>query len=583
MSQLSQYREVWLVDFEFTAPTGSRPTPLCVVAREYHSGRLVRRWLGEGEVVPPFPTGPDSLFVAYYASAEVGCHLVLNWPVPARILDLCAEFKCRTSGLTVPCGRDLLGALTCHRLDGIAAAEKEEMRHLAMRGGPYTPDEQRALLDYCQTDVDALAKLLPAMLPTIDLPRALLRGRYMAAVARMEWTGVPIDTETLSRLRDHWEGIKDGLIARVDADYGVYEGRSFRADRFKAYLARTGIPWPTLPSGEVALDDDTFREMSRAHPEISPLRELRHALSQLRLNDLAVGPDGRNRCMLSAFGSRTGRNQPSNSRFIFGPAVWLRGLIRPGPGQAVAYVDWEQQEFGIAAALSGDVTMQEAYRSGDPYLAFAKQAGAVPRDATKKTHGSVRDLFKACVLAVQYGMGEVSLAQRIGQPTARARELLALHRQTYPAYWRWSGAAVDRAMLHGKLHTVFGWEVHAGPEANPRSLANFPMQANGAEMLRLACSRLTEGGVAVCAPVHDALLVEGPADLVEEVVDRTEAVMREASEVVLGGFPLRTEAKVVRHPDRYMDDRGRKMWDTVQDELRKAMRPEPHDHVAGTS
>jgi hypothetical protein len=40
--------------------------------------------------------------------------------------------------------------------------------------------------------------------------------------------------------------------------------------------------------------------------------------------------------------------------------------------------------------------------------------------------------------------------------------------------------------------------------------------------------------------------------------------MREASEWVLPGFPLRTDAKVVRHPDRYVDDRGRRMWDTVR-------------------
>jgi DNA polymerase I-like protein with 3'-5' exonuclease and polymerase domains len=293
------------------------------------------------------------------------------------------------------------------------------------------------------------------------------------------------------------------------------------------------------------------------------MHDLRHALGEMRLNTLAVGPDGRNRVLLSAFAARTGRNQPSNSRFIFGPAVWLRGLIQPGPGRAVAYVDWEQQEFGIAAALSGDPAMMEAYRSGDPYLAFAKQAGAVPADATKKTHGPTRDLFKAAVLAVQYGMGEVSLAQRIGQPVARARELLGLHRQTYPTYWSWSEAAVNHAMLRGRLHTVFGWEVHVGAEANPRSLANFPMQANGAEMLRLACSLATEGGIEVCAPVHDAILVEGPADSIEAVVSGTQAVMRQASEVVLGGFPLRTDAKVVCHPDRYMDERGRRMWDTV--------------------
>src|SRR5262249_19146772 len=198
-----------------------------------------------------------------------------------------------------------------------------------MRGGPYNEGEKVALVDYCQTDVDALARLLPAMLPRIDLPRALLRGRYMAAAAHMEWTGVPIGTGTLARLRTGWEGVQEALIDRIDAQYGVYEGRSFRRDRFAAYLERSGIPWPRLASGELALDDDTFREMARSHPqEIGPLRELRYALGQLRLNDLAIGPDGRNRVLLSAFAAKTGRNQPSNSKFIFGPATWLRGLIK---------------------------------------------------------------------------------------------------------------------------------------------------------------------------------------------------------------------------------------------------------------
>ena len=71
--------------------------------------------------------------------------------------------------------------------------------------------------------------------------------------------------------------------------------------------------------------------------------------------------------------------------------------------------------------------MMEAYRSGDPYLAFAEQAKAVPADATKESHRAQRDQFKACVLAVQYGMGAESLATRIGQPVAFAKELLRLH------------------------------------------------------------------------------------------------------------------------------------------------------------
>src|SRR5262245_8244036 len=614
--------------------------------------------------------------------------------MPARILDLFAEFRCLTSGLPVPCGNGLLGALAYFGLDGLAAAEKEGMRQLALRGGPYDAGERLALLDYCQSDVDALARLLPAMLPTIDLPRALLRGRYMAAAARMEWQGVPIDAEALDRLRRGWDRIKGRLIAAVDRDYGVFvptgqralnpettlgaailreaeaenidphrlaeavnfvwseereatedlyaarraarratgltarriaqwedagrdysdypgldvaarelagshpalgigagftcadghddtdhasrlwdvlrsrdekrkpkhhpdilrraaelviacpgdsaggaEPLTFSAQRWADYLARKGIPWPRLESGALALDDDTFREMARAYPvEVAPIRELRHALSQLRLHELAVGADGRNRLLLSAFGSRTGRNQPSNSRFIFGPSTWLRCLIRPAPGWAVAYVDWSQQELGIAAALSGDPRMQEAYVSGDFYLTFAKMAGAVPADATKQSHAAEREQFKTVALGVLYGLSADGLARKLNVPPCRGRELLRMHQETFRRFWQWSDRVEMQGMLTGELRTVFGWTVHVGADANPRSLRNFPMQANGAEMLRLACCLATERGIAVCAPVHDALLVEGPAAGIEAVVSETQRAMQEASEHVLPGF-----------------------------------------------
>ena len=197
---------------------------------------------------------------------------------------------------------------------------------------------------------------------------------------------------------------------------GSYSGpMRFSASRFADYLARAGIPWPLLESGNLDLSDDTFREMTRAYPEqIGPLRELRHSLGQLRLHELAVGPDGRNRCLLSMFRSRTGRNQPSNSRFIFGPSCWLRSLIRPGPGMAIAYVDWSQQELAIAAALSGDSRMMEAYTSGDFYLTFAKMAGAVPADATKQSHERERDQFKVVALGVLFGLTGEGLARRLG-------------------------------------------------------------------------------------------------------------------------------------------------------------------------
>jgi hypothetical protein len=510
------------------------------------------------------------LFVAYYASAEINCHLALHWQVPKRVLDLFTEFRNWTNGIPTTNGAGLLGALAHYGLDSICAVEKDEMRDLVLRGGPWSDAERSAILDYCESDVAALERLLPSMLPHIDVPRALLRGRYMVAAAIIERNGVPVDTETLWRLKHHWLHIQDQLIADIDANYGVFDGRTFKTDRFAAWLVRNNIPWPHLESGRLDLSDDTFRELARAYPELAPLRELRSALSEMRLSDLAVGRDGRNRTMLSAFRARTGRNQPSNTRFIFGPSVWLRGLIQPPPGQGIAYIDWQQQEFGIAASLSGDPLMMDAYRSGDPYLAFAKQAGAAPAAATKATHKAIRDQFKSTVLAVQYGMGADALAQRVGQPQIRGRELLRLHHETYRVFWRWSDAALDHAMLTGNLHTVFGWRVRVPAVSNERSLRNFPMQANGAEMLRLACCLATERGIEVCAPIHDAVLICAPLERLEADVARMQNVMREASGVVLNGFELGTDAQVVRYPDRYMDERGRVMWERVMKLLAKA-------------
>jgi DNA polymerase-1 len=520
---LDYFREIWLADFEFVAKDGERPDVVCLVCHELRSRRTQRLWRDQLGAAAPYPTDAGSLFVAFFASAELACHRSLGWAMPERILDLYVEYSAsvnttRPKGMP-PVKRGLINAMVGFELDTIGATEKKELRDLVMRGGPWTEDEREAILDYCQSDVDALRRLLPAMVPGIDLPHALLRGRYMAAVSAMEHAGVPIDGETLGLLRRNWLGIQDQLIAEVDADYGVFEGRTFKRDRFARWLATAGIPWPRLASGDLDFDRETFRQMSRSHPAVQPLHELRSSLAELRLNSLAVGSDDRNRTLLSAFQSATGRNQPSNSRFIFGPSRWIRGLIKPPPGYGVAYVDWSQQEFGIAAALSGDGNMLAAYSSGDPYLEFAKQAGAVPKDATKKSHPDQRNLFKAAVLAVQYGQGAESLAGRIGKPTIVACDLLRAHRETYAKFWAWSDATVDQIMLHGKLWTVFGWPIRAVEGSNPRSVRNYPMQGNGSEMLRIACCLATERGIEVCAPVHDAVLIAAPLDRLELAAD----------------------------------------------------------------
>ena len=120
------------------------------------------------------------------------------------------------------------------------------MRELAIRGGPFSPRERHELIDYCQGDVEALTGLLPHLTEKLDLGQALLRGRYMKSAARMEYIGIPVDVETLEQVRANWDRIKEVLIRRVDANYSVFEGNTFKVQRFAltfSVIGFLGLNW----------------------------------------------------------------------------------------------------------------------------------------------------------------------------------------------------------------------------------------------------------------------------------------------------------------------------------------------------
>ena len=568
---LDSFREIWAIDFEFIASPGERPTPICCVARELRTGRELRTWGCEEMRRQGSPIPRGALMVAYYASAELGCFKVLGWSMPTHVLDLFAEFRTFANGRDGALGiqgASLLAALAHFGLSHLDQQQKDQWRERIMQGPPFTRDEQHGIVEYCASDVEALAQLLPCLVERLHgrqhwLPHALLRGRYMVAAAAMEHNGIPIDLRTLKRLATNWDVIKGKLIDDIRGAYPIFDGVTLRMELFERWLVQHGIPWPRTETGSLSLAEGTFKTMARAYPIVAPIREVRENLAALRLNDLAVGADGRNRTMLSALRSRTGRNQPSNAKSIFGPATWLRSLIRPRRGRAIAYVDYTSQEIGIAAALSGDQALMRAYRSGDPYMAFAVDAGLAPPGATKATHNPIRDRCKALVLGVLYGMQESTLAGNLNVPTCEARELLRAHKRTYMTFWAWSQRVVDTAMLRGWIDTVFGWRLHVTSDTRPTSLLNHPMQSNGAEMLRLACCYLIEADIKVCAPIHDAVLIEAPVREIDAAVKETQRLMRKASRVVLGGFEIRTDAEIVRYPNRYIDERGVEMWQRV--------------------
>jgi DNA polymerase I-like protein with 3'-5' exonuclease and polymerase domains len=216
----------------------------------------------------------------------------------------------------------------------------------------------------------------------------------------------------------------------------------------------------------------------------------------------------------------------------------------------------------VAAALSGDKAMLADYAAGDCYLAQGKSLGLIPARGTAESHRAERRLCKVLTLATLYGQKEAALARRIGKPVTVARDLLRRHRKRYAAFWKWSDATLDYARLHGRLRTRLGWQVHVGRGTREGTWRNWRVQATAAEVMRLATCYLTEGGLTVCGTVHDAALVEAPADAIDAAAAEAERLMVRASVEVLG-VPLRVDRTVVRHPDRLLDPGGRATWERV--------------------
>jgi len=583
------FEEIWVVDTEFYpgrglangGRDGDASTPLCLVALELRSGRIIRMWQDEFDRGPPYRLDAGALIIGYMISAELGTHIALGWPQPACALDPYIEFRHHTNDSRIKSGDrekgfySLDGALRYFHTDGIDTAHKTDMRDRILQGSPFSIQERSDILDYCEDDVRNLARLLPFIMPTIaSIPHALARAAFMWPIAQQERRGVPLgDGQLLERLRAQWGPMQTDLVIEMDRPFGCYEiidgVPHWRSHLFAAYLKRMGMSWVMYADGSLDEREQTFREMEGKYPQIGPLRELRCSLSKLRLNDLAVGNDGRNRTLLGVYGTKTGRCAPSNSKYIFGPAKWIRFLIEPQPGYSLIHRDFKQQEPKVAAIISGDPELLAACESGDVYLGIAKQLGFVRNSMSPAEIEAVRAMFKTVVLGIQYGLGARSLAIRTGISLSESYEILARLRARFRVFEDYTQNVIDHAGLHLEISTCFGWHMHCPSGMNKRTIRNFPIQATSAEIMHVFCVLAERRGIRVVAPIHDAFIAEAEAGQEEEVSHALDRAMRDASRVVLRRYELDSNEQIVRPGERFFDKRGVEMWSTVNQLLTK--------------
>lgn len=464
-------------------------------------------------------------------------------------------------------------ASACYKMLGVKldTDHKDEIRSLIIRNDPdEIESNRREITDYNLSDIVYMPDLLSAIIKAFkrrsrfSQREMLERGRSVAHTAVMAMRGYPVNRKDLVNFSEAVPNIlKDiqGHINEQFPDMGVFQwdkknGRySMRQAPIKEWIIKESGKsrfWPKTEHGSYSLSFidawSSLYSFRSPYPEGNfPAQMYRYLRLKQSLNGFIpkgvssrdrsnfftyVGRDSRARPYLNPYGAQSSRFQPKATGYLPLKPSWMRCFIEPGPGNAILGVDYKSQEFLIAALLSEDKNMLESYVSGDPYFDFAKKAKAVPRDATKEEYPHVRAKFKSTVLGIQYLMGANSLAQKITADTGEvcskedAEFLISMFQRVYSRYDKYRERKLRDYRRDKYLKLSDGWTLF-GDNCNHRSVANFPVQGEGAVVLRKAIELAHAAELKPILPLHDALYIEIKERSLAQV-DTFCSVMKEA-------------------------------------------------------
>ena len=409
---------------------------------------------------------------------------------------------------------NLIQACQRYGVVGMDKAYKEDMRALAYTKTDHTPEEIALLQDYCIKDNRTTMRLYRAMRPRIDLLRAPIRGAFMMEIERMRWRGIPINMPAYHQTERRAPVAVSKMRAELNRKLGaeVYFQSVFKREAMFQVMQRNRIPIPIDPkTGKYSCATKLIKSMIETYPLLKEYYEDKRMIDALKNLKLEIGADGRNRFWLNPFGTKTGRNNPSTNRALFGLPHTMRSFMKPLPGMAIAQIDYGTQEVGIAAFLSGDPTLIEDYFAGDLYRRFAAASLGILNPTEQQ-----RQVYKAVVLGRIYGKGVVSLARDLGISKAQAQRIMDQMTARYPVLNAWLERVTTKAAHCVPITCVLGWSLTAtGRPGEERTFLNFPMQANASELMRLVIVRARKLPLIGCA--HDSFLIEDTIDRIETI------------------------------------------------------------------
>ena len=417
--------------------------------------------------------------------------------------------------------------------------------------------EPQKLSDYACQDADIALKLRGELSARLEATPELLEVcrqlefPLVRVLAKMEYQGVSIDTKHLAELAVKVNGELTGLTKRI------FEaaGEEFNIDSPKqlSHILFEVLKLPAKKATKTGYSTNVqvLEELSPLHPIAADLLEYR-SLQKLKGTYIEALPKiinpltGRVHTSFNQSITATGRLSSSNPnlqnipiRTALGKEI-RRAFIPSNPENLLLSADYSQIELRIAAELSGDPMLIEAFRNHeDIHAATARvifDTDEVTRDMRRKA--------KEVNFGVLYGIQPFGLSQRLGIPQKEAKEIIDTYMAKYPGMFSSLQTTVEEARQRGYVTTLMGRRRYV-PDLNSRNAnirkaaervtMNTPIQGTAADIIKYAmCSisqRLEEERLqsVMLLQVHDELLFETPLDEEAKLTKLVEECMVEAA------------------------------------------------------
>lgn len=222
-------------------------------------------------------------------------------------------------------------------------------------------------------------------------------------------------------------------------------------------------------------------------------------------------------------------------------------------GYRLISADYSQFELRIAAHISGDERLTQAFRDGlDIHAATAAEvAGVALEDVTREQ----RYAAKAVNFSILYGATPHGVSKSTGMSVSEASEYIDKYFRTYPKLKEYMDAMILKAQTDGYVETLFGRRrylpeikasTHPVRESAKRMAINMPIQGTQADILKLTMIRIDQGlpkvskDTHMILTVHDELVIEAPTKAIKKVAAYVKDTMERAYEF---DVPVVVEAK----------------------------------------